>query len=353
MASKRIAVAMSGGVDSSVSAALLAEQHEDVFGIMLRLWTHGTAESNRCCTPADVQTAKQVANELSIPFYIHDVKQAFYDEVVEPFIHGYANGVTPNPCVFCNRKIRWGVLLQHAIGMGATHLATGHYARVLRQGNRHKLLRAADRDKDQSYVLSVLNQSQLAQTIFPLGDMTKTQVREYAVERGFSSAHRSESQDLCFIGDLDYRAFLRESISGNDTHGPIQTISGENLGQHRGLQDYTIGQRKGLGISWHEPLYVLTKDVRTNTLTVGSRADLEREHFMIDSINLVSGKALDAFQANVQVRYKATEVPAKVVPTSERTARVELDSGLNDITPGQLAVFYQRDECIGSGRIVE
>ncbi len=341
---------MSGGVDSSVAAALLKDQGEEVFGIMLRLWSAGPEHLNRCCTPDDVARARQVAGQLDIPFYVLDVKEAFKSKVVDMFIDGYAKGITPNPCISCNRNIRFRYLLDHALALGATHLATGHYARLRQVDGQIQLLRGLDPQKDQSYVLSVLDQDQFQHALFPLGELNKAQVRQIASGLKLSSAHRPESQDLCFLGDQDYRAFL-ETNNAVGLPGRIVDLAGRELGQHAGLARYTIGQRKGLGISAPAPLYVIEKAVAENTLVVGSREQLGRTDFRISQINWVSGNPPGTDQPlQVQVRYRAKRVACRIQSQGAQF-EVTLEQPLPDITPGQQAVFYSEELCLGGGRI--
>jgi len=349
-ASRRIAIAMSGGVDSSAAAALLARSGEAAFGLMLRLWSAGPASSNRCCTPDDVGRARSVATQLGIPFYVLDVKEAFKAAVVNPFIRGYAQGITPNPCLACNREIRWGFLLEHALALGATHLATGHYAR-LRKKDRYELLRAVDRSKDQSYVLSVLTQAQLAQAAFPLGELRKSEVRALAEEFGLASARRPESQDLCFLGEQDYRAFL-EAQGAAGQPGPILDSSGEPIGRHQGLHAYTIGQRKGIGVAGPEPYYVLAKRPDENTLIVGRREQLGRSEFSVQGPAWIAGQSPETEPLTVMARYRSSEVPAAVDPLPGGRSHVRIARPLPDITPGQQAVFYSGELCLGGGMIL-
>jgi tRNA-specific 2-thiouridylase len=276
--SKRVAVAMSGGVDSSVAAALLVDQGCDVFGVMMRLWVE-EGRVNRCCSPEDVNGARRVAAQLGIPFYVLDMKDAFRETVVSFFLRGYAQGITPNPCIECNRTIRWTYLLDDALRLGATHLATGHYARVQETGNGRTLLRGVDRQKDQSYVLSVLGQDELAHAVFPLGELTKAEVREYARQRNLPVAERPESQDLCFLAGGDYRDFLRRHDSESLTAGPILNTLGHQLGRHEGLAAYTVGQRRGLGVASNDPLYVIEKDLSRNALSSAGGMTLGAGHF--------------------------------------------------------------------------
>jgi tRNA-specific 2-thiouridylase len=350
---QRVAVAMSGGVDSSVAAALLVEQGVECFGLMLRLWSGGPGGSNRCCSPADMAAARSIAAQLDIPFYVIDARQLFKNQVVDFFIDGYAAGGTPNPCIECNRHIRWTFLYERALAMGATHLATGHYARVRHDaGGRFALLRARDQGKDQSYVLSVLDQERLAHAMFPLGDLTKTEVRQHARRLGLPVAERVESQDLCFAGGADYRDFLGRIGALLPPPGPIVDMQGTVRGEHPGLAGFTIGQRKGLGISSSEALYVIDKDVERNRLIVGPRQALGRSVFEIVQVNWIDGIPPAApLQAQVRVRYKAREVAAAIIPASAGCARVELAQPLPDVTPGQSAVFYRQDRCLGGGII--
>lgn len=349
---RKIVVAMSGGVDSSVAAALLAEQGQDVSGLMLRLWSlSDTGRANRCCSPADVADARQVASLLGIPFYVLDASADFKTHVIDYFLNGYAQGTTPNPCLQCNRHIRWGTLFRHAQAFGATHLATGHYARLGQDDGRHTLLRGVDLEKDQSYVLSLLTQEQLARAVFPLGELTKTEVREHARRLRLPVAERPESQDLCFVTDGDYRDFLRERAASAPCPGPIVDEAGHYLGEHTGLSDYTIGQRKGLGIRSSQPLYVMTKDVATNTLVVGPRTALGRRQFRMGEVNWVSGEPPRPGQrVQVRVRYKGKEAWS-VVRSSGDESEVDMEEDLPDITPGQAAVLYDGPICLGGGII--
>lgn len=344
---------MSGGVDSSVAAALLAQSEQTVFGLMLRLWADPDRGANRCCSPDDVARARQTAAQMGIPFYVLDARQDFVRSVVEPFIHGYAQGVTPNPCLACNRSVRWGFLLRHALAMGATHLATGHYARTTSTDGRCRLFRAADATKDQSYVLSGLNQQQLAHALFPLGELTKEQVRLIARQRGLPAMDRHDSQDLCFLGGTDYRGFLARRIPEARRPGAILNLQGETIGVHTGLVDYTIGQRKGIGISAPFPLYVIDKRLDTNALIVGPRAALGRTAFTVGGLHWVSTPpGPDAAGLTVQVRYRSRELPATIEWLEPTQARIYTDPSLAEVTPGQAAVFYRGEECLGGGTIL-
>jgi tRNA-specific 2-thiouridylase len=353
MQTRKIAVAMSGGVDSSVAALRLVTQGEDVFGVMLRLWSAGPELENRCCSPRDLSNARAIAADLDIPFYVLDVKDKFKAEVVDTFIDGYAKGLTPNPCIYCNRNIRWGWLFERIRAMGATHLATGHYARSLPIGDHFQLLRAADRSKDQSYVLHVLTQEQLHRSLFPIGELQKAEVRAIAKGQGLNVADREDSQDLCFLGSMDYREFLNLHDFPMLEPGPIMNVKGEPIGKHMGLASYTIGQRKGIGISAEEPYYVIQKDTHNNTLVVGHRHELGRTTFSVGHVHWISGQAPNSGGSiQVQVRYKAKPVKAKMKVNLNGNTEVTLSEQIVDVTPGQWAVFYDDEVCLGGGMIL-
>ncbi|HJT55232.1 MAG TPA: tRNA 2-thiouridine(34) synthase MnmA [Ktedonobacteraceae bacterium] len=385
----RIVVAMSGGVDSSVAAALLKEQGHEVIGIMLRLWSEpGVIEDdgaervvqNKCCSLEAVDDARRVARKLDIPFYLVNVEQEFKDNVVDYFYQEYVAGRTPNPCLTCNRHIRFTLLLNRALALDADYLATGHYVRVDDHPITGKrcLRRGIDPDKDQSYVLHVLNQQQLAHACFPLGPYTKPQVRAMAAERGLSVATKAESQEICFVAQNDYRGFIdryaatmaeeREPVgviagpmarnNGVITiprPGPIYDLSGKTLGRHRGLAYYTIGQRKGLGITSPEPLHVLKIDADQNALVVGPAEALQKGSCTVGKMHYVSGETpTEPFSAFARIRYKAPEQEARVTPLDGNRALVTFTRPQRAITPGQAAVFYggkDGDEVLCGGLI--
>jgi tRNA-uridine 2-sulfurtransferase len=350
----KIAVAMSGGVDSSVAAALLVEQGYPVIGFMLRLWSEpGSENANRCCTPDAMAQARRVAARLGIPFYAIDARGKFHDTVVQTFLDGYSQGITPNPCIACNRLIRWGFLLETGLTMGAEKMATGHYARLrTMEDGAVQLLRGVDLHKDQAYVLSALTQEQLQHTILPLGEYEKPQVRELARKFELPVAERAESQDLCFLAGQDYRQFLNRHVANISHPGPIVNRKGDRLGEHQGLAFYTIGQRKGIKIASTEPLYVLEKDLPSNTLVVGPVVELGLAELHARQVNWISGQAPDSpFEADVKIRYKAEMARAAIFPEGMDQARVSFKNPLRDITAGQLAVFYNNDIVIGSGII--
>ena len=346
---------MSGGVDSSVAAALLVEQGYRVVGMMLRLWSEpGQEDSNRCCTPDAMAQARTVAHQLGIPFYAVDVRDRFRETVVQSFIDGYRDGRTPNPCVICNRKIRWGALYEQARSSGADFLATGHYARIERSvEGPDRLLKGNDSGKDQSYVLSVLSPDQLNHSLFPVGEYPKAQVRELAQRYNLKVASRPDSQDLCFLAGQDYRDFLKRNAPEAILPGIIQRSDGTVMGVHQGLAFYTIGQRKGLGLSSPDPLYVIRKDAMNNLLIIGDESDLGSDELVAGDVNWLEGKPpAQEFDAEVKIRYKAKEVLARIFVTQDDRVRVKFKQPLRDITPGQRAVFYQGNVCLGGGMIL-
>ncbi len=353
----RAVVAMSGGVDSSVAAALMVKAGYEVIGVMLRLWNQTNKEDeNRCCTPEAVAMARRVAARLGIPFHVLDARLTFYKNIVESFIDEYSQGLTPNPCIRCNQRIRWGFLLDQARAMGADVFVTGHYARVDLQDGHPVLRKGIDPTKDQSYVLAGLSQQQLAFTLLPVGDYTKAQIRQIAAEQNFEVASRPDSQDLCFLGSQDYREFIAsfQPDSPGFSPGKIVDLAGNILGDHEGLIHYTIGQRKGIKVSAAQPYYVIRKDYSSNQLVVGQIEHAGIHSFMLDSLNWLGRQAPQEVPGlTAMVRYRSKELPVRsLTPQQAGLWRTELEYSQAGIAPGQLCVFYKGDQVMGSGRIL-
>jgi tRNA-specific 2-thiouridylase len=347
---------MSGGVDSSVTAVLLKQQGYEVIGMMMRLWSEpgmgAAAPLNRCCTPDQMADARRVAGLLDIPFYVVDVQDHFRKTIVQFFIDEHEAGRTPNPCIECNRQIRFTYLYERAMALDADFLATGHYARVVQGADGYELRQGKDTHKDQSYVLHMLSQEQLAHVKFPVGDYTKAEVRELAAQAGLPVASKDESQDLCFLGDGDYRRFLRDYSQKAAQPGPILDLDGQQLGQHTGLAFYTIGQRKGLGITTGEPVFVMRKDSQQNALIVGTHAQLGQQQLFVRDVNWMNGRiSQHPLTAQIKIRYKATPIPGEVVTLENGRVQVTFFEPVFGITPGQTAVFYEDDKVLGGGII--
>jgi tRNA-specific 2-thiouridylase len=323
--------------------------------LMLGLWADPDTEfENRCCASNAVALARRVAEQLAIPFHVIDAAELFRRDVVTPMIAAYGRGRTPNPCLDCNRKVRWGFLLRHALGLGAEYLATGHYARIQKTTSGFALLRGVDPAKDQSYVLASLGQADLARTLFPLGGMTKDAVRERARGLNLPVAERPDSQDLCFIPDRDYRRFLKKYAPESFTPGPILSRRGEVLGRHPGLAAFTIGQRKGIGVSSPRPLYVLEIDPARNALVVGPVEELGHRSLSAEDAAWVAGAPpADVFPYQVKIRYTSKEEPAVVTVQHSGIVQARFEHPLRDVTPGQAAVFYRGEVCLGTAIITE
>ncbi|MCR4405841.1 MAG: tRNA 2-thiouridine(34) synthase MnmA [Anaerolineae bacterium] len=350
-------VALSGGVDSAVAAAMLLDQGYQVVGTMMRLWAEQDgrseeASANRCCSSEAVNDAQQVCRLLGIPFHLVNYEQEFKHHVVHTFVAEYARGRTPNPCLYCNRRIKFDLLLRHALSLDAQYLATGHYARIRRNNGEYQLCKGVDPDKDQSYVLYMLGQKELHHLLFPLGNYTKAQVRAIARQRALPVAEKEESQDLCFVLDNDYRRFLRQYAPQTIQPGPIFDSAGRLLGEHKGLPFYTIGQRSGMGIAAPEALYVLEIDPVRNALIVGPASELGRSELIAEEVNYISGHAPSApLRITAKIRRQAQLAHATLTPLDGSRAHLAFSHLLRDITPGQGVVFYQGDVVLGGGII--
>lgn len=354
MAKKKIAVAMSGGVDSSLAAALLRREGHEVWGISLRVWDPGTCQEGlerSCCSARDIRDARSVAADLDIPFSSWDVRADFEREVVEPFVREYLAGRTPNPCVRCNSRIKFGLLLEKARSMGAEGLATGHYARVTRDNGEPSLRKGADRDKDQSYFLFEIGRAALPHVHFPLGGLTKEEVRRQARILGLDTADKSESQEICFVPGNDYGAFLESRLEASDFRpGPIVDSAGRRRGTHRGLMRYTVGQRRGLGIAGGEALYVLRIDREHNTVVVGGSSELASTVCRASGVTWLCGEPGETLRCEVKIRSRHSGSSAELIPRRD-SCLIRFDSPQRAVTPGQAAVFYDGERVLGGGWI--
>jgi tRNA-uridine 2-sulfurtransferase len=350
----RIVVAMSGGVDSSVAAALLAEQGHDVIGLSMQLYDQrGQHAFGGCCTLDDLHDARRVAHAVGFPHYIVNFEQQFEETVIANFVREYAAGRTPLPCTHCNSDLKFSTLLDRARGLGAEQVATGHYARVARGADgRWRLLRSADADKDQSYFLFSLTQEQLARAVFPVGTLTKPEVRDQARRLGLAVADKPDSQEICFVPDGDYASFVARKEPGVARGGAIVDERGQTLGQHAGVHRFTVGQRKGLGVSGPAPLYVLKIEAGSGTVTVGPRGSLDRATLNASSVNWVAGEAPGGWlRAAAQIRHRHRPAPGRVRALPGGRAELVFDTPQPAITPGQAVVFYDREEVLGGGWI--
>ncbi|MBM4436859.1 MAG: tRNA 2-thiouridine(34) synthase MnmA [Actinobacteria bacterium] len=351
----RILVAMSGGVDSSVAAALLVRAGHEVIGVTFNQWPFdlmARATGNGCCTPRTIDDARRVCQLLGVPHYVMNFRAPFEEAVIKPWVDAYLHGETLNPCIACNRSVRFGTFLTKADELGAEYIATGHYARVDHRDGRFRLLRAIDAAKDQSYVLHVLGQHQLARTLFPLGTMVKPQVRQLATDIGLPVAQKPDSQELCFVPDNDYVGYVRRQASTGP--GAIEDVGGARLGTHAGLEAFTIGQRRGLGLGGGAARYVVALDATRNTVVVGGRADALASTVGVEDVHWI---ALDPparpIRAQVKLRYRMPPSPATVHLQPGRRASVVCDAPAWAPAPGQSAVFYAGDEVLGGGVIVK
>lgn len=347
-ANERILVAMSGGVDSCAAALKLHRAGHQIIGVAMQVWDYrkngGNAKRATCCAPADFDDAREVASKYGFPFYVFDFEDSFYEKVIEPFINSYLTGYTPNPCLNCNRHVKFKALRERARALGANKVATGHYAQIARlHDGRYGLFTSLDTEKDQSYFLYAMTQSDLAETLFPVGAMQKTAVREYLDQQRCEVAHKSESQDICFVSG-SVGSFVEREKKMQANSGTIVDAAGNTLGQHSGVYHYTIGQRKGLGIAAKNPLYVINIDIDKNEVVVGEKEELKSEAFLVREINWISGDApADQIIANVKMRYRHEGVLCKITPIDRTTARLDFVSDWSTVTPGQAAVFYNTE----------
>jgi tRNA-specific 2-thiouridylase len=366
----KIAVAMSGGVDSSAAAAILKEQGHELVGFTMQLWNqrrglsvdeNGDPLPSRCCSLDDVYDARRVAEELGFPFYVLNLEKEFERDVVQPFVDSYLSGETPIPCVACNSRLKFAALDKLGASLGCERVATGHYARVEldETTKRYRLLRGRDPQKDQSYFLWELNQDQLSRALFPLGEMSKPDARDAARRHALAVAEKKESQEICFVSDGDYAGFIDRYLAAQNQSdrlpgaGAIVTANGSVVGNHSGLHHYTIGQRRGLGIADSKALYVIGIDPGKNRVIAGYQDELLSDEFTAAGVNWIAfDNPTRAVRAEVRVRYRHTASPATIVPRPENRARIKFDEPQRAITPGQATVFYLGDEVIGGGWIL-
>ncbi len=367
----KIAVAMSGGVDSSAAAAILKQQGHELLGFTMQLWNqrrgisvdeNGEPLPSRCCSLDDVYDARRVAEELGFPFYVLNLEKEFERDVVQPFVTSYLHGETPIPCVACNSRLKFASLDRLATSLGCEKVATGHYARVEfdEAANRYRLLRGRDPQKDQSYFLWELTQDQLSRALFPLGELSKSVARQAARDNQLAVAEKKESQEICFVPDGDYAGFIDRYLAAERQldrapgAGQIVSAAGDVIGEHTGIHRYTIGQRRGIGIAGAEPLYVLGIDAPNNRIVVGNQEDLLSDEFTAAGVNWIPlDSPAEPVRAEVRVRYRHKAATAMITPLPSDRVRIKFDEPQRAITPGQATVFYRGDEVVGGGWIVQ
>jgi tRNA-specific 2-thiouridylase len=349
----RTVVAMSGGVDSSVAAGLLAAAGRDLIGVSLQTYDHAPDRGfGRCCSPDDFRDARRVAGKLGFPYYVFDEEETFAREVIDPFVEAYRAGRTPSPCVLCNSEVKFGSLLEKARALGATSVATGHYARLRHDGGRTLLLRGRDPDKDQSYFLFGLGQEQLASAEFPVGELTKDEVRSEARRLGLPVADKPESQEICFVEGSSYRDFVRERAGDLGAPGDLVTRDGTRIGAHDGLGGFTIGQRRGIGVSSSDALYVIAIEPESSRVVVGPDAALRSPGCLVTGVNWIpADRAGETVACEVRIRHRHHGARARVTALPGARARVLFDEPQRAVAPGQAAVFYDGELVLGGGWI--
>ncbi len=349
-------IAMSGGVDSAVAALLTREAGYECIGCTMRLYRNedaGLSRGRTCCSLDDVEDARSVAYRLGMPYYVFNFTDDFREKVIDKFIHCYACGMTPNPCIDCNRYMKFEKLFDRARILGCDRVVTGHYARIERAGDKFVLKKAVDESKDQSYVLYSMTQEQLAHTLFPLGSMRKTETRALAHEWGFCNAEKPDSQDICFVPDGDYAQAIERLTGKVAEPGYFTDVSGRVLGEHRGIIRYTVGQRRGLGIAAKEPLYVVRIDPRTNTVVLGGEKELYTRDVTVAACHWIAGEApAEPIRCTAKLRYRQAEQPATATARPDGSVVLHFDAPQRAVAPGQAAVLYDKETVLGGGIIV-
>ncbi len=346
----RILVAMSGGVDSSVVAALLKEQGHEVIGVTMKLWEgpNGEMPESGCCTASDSEDARRVASKLDIPYYVLDYTESFSKNVVENFTQMYAQGLTPNPCVECNRSVKFDHFINQAKKLNCDKVATGHYAKIIKKNDKYELHKADYLDKDQSYVLHMLQSSDLENITFPLGEISKPEVRQIAARIGLRTAFKKDSQDICFVGKKDYRSFVEKRIDLTSP-GEIFDTKGNKVGDHNGIHEFTVGQRKGLPGGYGTPRYVTKINVQNKNVTIGEKNDLLVSSFIIEELSCVNN--LEYKNLTIQTRYNSEDLPCEIKKLSDTEILVQLKEPAFSVAPGQFGVIYNGTKVVCGGRI--